>query len=81
MLGARIQISRNMKTQTFGWDLRLLTETGSASSCRMTCMIFHAAFTWGPHQTPYLVAEWIHFTLLGIILPSIKLKVYTFGGL
>ena len=28
-----------------------------------------------------LVAEWIHFTLLGIILPTIKLKVYTFGGL
>ena len=24
-----------------------------------------------------LVAEWIHFTLLGIILPTIKLKVYT----
>ena len=29
----------------------------------------------------YLVAEWIHFTLLGIILPTIKLKVYTLGGL
>ena len=28
-----------------------------------------------------LVAEWIHFTLLGIILPTIKPKVYTFGGL
>ena len=28
-----------------------------------------------------LVAEWIHFTLFGIILPTIKLKVYTFGGL
>ena len=27
------------------------------------------------------VAEWIHFTLLGIILPTIKLKVYTFLGL
>ena len=27
-----------------------------------------------------LVAEWIHFTLFGIILPTIKLKVYTFGG-
>ena len=25
-----------------------------------------------------LVAEWIHFTLLGIILPTIKLKEYTF---
>ena len=29
----------------------------------------------------YLVAEWIHFTLFGIILPTIKLKVYPFGGL
>ena len=28
-----------------------------------------------------LVAEWIHFTLFGIIFPTIKLKVYTFGGL
>ena len=28
-----------------------------------------------------LVAEWIHFTLFGIILPTIKLKVYTFLGL
>ena len=27
-----------------------------------------------------LVAEWIHFTLFGIILPTIKLKVYTFWG-
>ena len=35
------------------------------------------------HRAPYydLVAEWIHFTLFGIILPTIKLKVYTFGGL
>ena len=28
-----------------------------------------------------LVAEWIHFTLFGMILPTIKLKVYTLGGL
>ena len=28
-----------------------------------------------------LVAEWIHFTLFGIILPTIKLEVYTFWGL
>ena len=28
-----------------------------------------------------LVAEWIHFTLFGIILPTMKLKVHTFGGL
>ena len=28
-----------------------------------------------------LVAEWIHFTLFGIMLPPIKLKVYTFWGL
>ena len=29
----------------------------------------------------HFVAEWIHFTLFGIILPTIKLKVYTFWGL
>ena len=29
----------------------------------------------------FLVAEWTHFTLFGIILPTIKLKVYNFGGL
>ena len=29
----------------------------------------------------YLVAGWIHVTLLGIISPTIKLKVYTLGGL
>ena len=34
-----------------------------------------------PPCTVNLVAEWIHFRLLGIILPTIKLKVYTFGGL
>ena len=28
-----------------------------------------------------LVAGWIHFALLGIILPTIKLKVYSFWGL
>ena len=28
----------------------------------------------------FLVAEWIHFTLFGIILPTIKLKVHTFWG-
>ena len=28
-----------------------------------------------------LVAELVHFTLFGIILPNIKLKVYTFFGL
>ena len=33
--------------------------------------------------TPFegLIAEWIHFTLFGIILPTIILKVYTFWGL
>ena len=29
----------------------------------------------------FLIAEWIHFTLFWIIPPTIKLKVYTFGGL
>ena len=36
------------------------------------------------HPKPYtlnLVAEWIHFTLFGIILATIILKVYTFWGL
>ena len=27
----------------------------------------------------YLVAEWMHFTLSGIILPTIKLKVHFLG--
>ena len=27
------------------------------------------------------VAEWIHFTLFRIVLPTIKLKAYAFGGL
>ena len=39
----------------------------------------------GPLNKPTLVAEWIHFRLIGIIyiyiLPTIKLKVYTFWGL
>ena len=29
-------------------------------------------------ETLILVAEWIHFTLFGVILPTTKLKVYTF---
>ena len=33
------------------------------------------------HTEITLVAEWRHFTLFGIIFPTIKLKVYTFGGL
>ena len=28
-----------------------------------------------------IVAEWIHFTLLGDHITTIKLKVYTLGGL
>ena len=31
--------------------------------------------------TGNLVAEWIHFTLFWVILPTIKQKVYTFWGL
>ena len=31
--------------------------------------------------TAFFVAEWIHCTLFWIILPTIKLKVYSFGGL
>ena len=40
--------------------------------------------TWGDATSggeSSLVAEWIHFTLFGMILPTIQLKVYTFGGL
>ena len=32
-------------------------------------------------QRVVLVAEWIHFTLFGIISPTTKLKLYTFGGI
>ena len=28
-----------------------------------------------------LVAEWTHFALFGIILPTLKINVYTFWGL
>ena len=34
----------------------------------------------GSEQIVTLVAEWMHFTLLGIILATVKLKVYTFWG-
>ena len=34
-----------------------------------------------PSNIPDLVAEWIHFTLFVIVLPTIKLKVCTFWGL
>ena len=33
---------------------------------------------WGP-QTFILVAEWIHFTLFGIISPTIRPKVHFLG--
>ena len=29
----------------------------------------------------FLVAEWIHFILFGVIVPTIQLKAYTFWGL
>ena len=35
---------------------------------------------WGGLSGLGLVAEWIHFTLFWI-LPTLNLKVYTFGGL
>ena len=34
----------------------------------------------GIFEVKCLVAEWIHFTLFGIILLTIKLKVYTLGA-
>ena len=46
------------------------SQPGSVGSCSCEC----------PRRKS-LVAEWIHFTLFGIILPTIKRKVYTFGGL
>ena len=42
---------------------------------------FSSAETLPSLTHEYLVAEWIHFTLFGIILPTIKLKVYIFWGL
>ena len=44
-------------------------------------MIQMAQLSGNIRIAPYLVAEWIHFTLFGMISPTIKLKVYTFGGL
>ena len=47
----------------------------------------YLALTYSPKvlptvpRIPSLAAEWIHFALFGIMLPTIKLKVYTFWGL
>ena len=41
-----------------------------------THIVWHAAVEY-----VYLVAEWIRFTLFGIILPTTELKVYTLRGL
>ena len=38
-------------------------------------------FKWQEEAEISLVAEWIHFTLFWIILPTIKPKVYTLWGL
>ena len=43
-----------------------------------TSSVSAALSTSDPKRT--VVAEWIHFTLFGIMLPTIKLKVYTFGA-
>ena len=48
----------------------------SVLSCaRFGTAVNNMSFFW-PKES--LVAEWIHFTLWGIILPTIKLKVCTF---
>ena len=40
-------------------------------------------WSWGEGLGGFkaLVAEWIHFTVFGAILPTIELKVYAFWGL
>ena len=55
---------------------------GLAHNCRVDAAGFKVQVRCGLFFC-CLVAEWIHFTIhfLGIILPTIKLKVYTFGGL
>ena len=50
-------------------------------SRRGSSYVHHACTTRKPTHYQFLVAERIHFTLWGIILPNIKLKVYTFWGL
>ena len=48
----------------------------SEKACACFCELPHT----GTSLIDVLAAEWIHFTLLGIILPTIRLKVYTFGA-
>ena len=40
-------------------------------------LIIEAPMLWF-QRDKVLVAEWIHFTLFGITLPTVKLEVYTF---
>ena len=52
--------------------------------CRVYCGLRVEASEFGVQGLQplhNLVAEWIHFTHFGIILPTIKLKVHTFWGL
>ena len=42
---------------------------------------FQVRVSWFGVRVITLVAEWIHFTRFWILLPTIKLKVCTFGGI
>ena len=59
----------------------------STGSCKRHLQAALLGFDRGPENEDraldhiILAAEWLHFTLFGIILPTIKLKVSTFGGL
>ena len=66
-------------------ELKLQDSNTSGAMNLQLCQIPRALGFQGstPLVVPFrrLVAEWIHFTLFGKILPTIKLKVYTFLGL
>ena len=56
------------------------TESFILRNCDIGVAVFWGSYLESYKEIP-VIAEWIHFTLLGIISPTIKLKVYTFGGL
>ena len=67
--------------EVFPWLLFFVVVVGFVIVAVAAVVVPAAAFLLWYHWTrnhSNLVAEWIHFTLWGIILPTIKLKVYTF---
>ena len=59
-----------------------MKKLASEKGHRPTTKFFDASIAQLRHSKPNsLVAEWIHFTHFGRILPTIKLKVCTFWGL